>query len=487
MAIPPSQAGVAEFLQGLAGAPPGETHISAVFRGADTVWKLKKAVRLGFLDFSTVADRRRFLDRELALNAPLVPGLYRDVVPVTGTAGAYAFGGDGPAADWVLRMARVPEPDFLDAMADAGRLTPALLAAIADVVAAMHAHQQPIGRATGEAAQFRAIMQGNAQAARAAGIPDQAVDAWQAALNAALDRAAPLLQARAPLVRRAHADLHLGNMLMWHGAPAPFDALEFDEDLATIDPGYDLAFLLMDLERRVSRAAANRVLCRYVARTGDAGLVGGLPVFLSMRAMVRAHVEAARGRPFEDLLHAAMGALIPGRSTVVAIGGLMGTGKSTLARAIAPMLGPAPGALVLRSDEIRKRLFGIPPEARLPPQAYGPAANEATNVALLDGLRAAVRGGHAVVLDATFLDPTLRARIRDATPAPFLGVWLHAPLPLLEARVAARRNDASDATVAVLRSAALGAQPPDDWLRIDAGNPATPTAEQTVQAALAML
>lgn len=470
--IPAAQAEVAAFLAGLAGADPVETHISAVFLGTDTVWKLKKAVRLPFLDFTRATERRRFLLRELALNQRWAPGLYRDVAAVARREGGLVL---DPAAedgvDWVLRMARAPTGAFLDRMAAEGRLTPAVLLAVADMVAEMHLALPP-AVVPDPAGRMRIVADGNGQAALASGLPAAAVVQWLDGVLAAIGARAELLRGRAAsgLVRRAHGDLHLGNLLMWEGRPAPFDALEFDEGLATIDLGYDLAFLLMDLERLVSRAAANLVLGRYVGRTGDAGLVGALPPFLALRAMVRAHVAASRGEDGSGYLDAALGYLRPGAPVVVAVGGLMGTGKTTLARALAPQLGPAPGALVVRSDEARKRLHGMRPEERLPPEAYAAEGNRRTDAALLDGVRSAVKGGHAVVADATFLDPALRAAIAEAARAagvPFLGVWLQAPLDILERRILARRDDASDASVAVLRAVGTRALP-EGWRVVDA-------------------
>jgi aminoglycoside phosphotransferase family enzyme/predicted kinase len=487
LSLPAGQAEVAAFLARLAGSEPVETHISAIYRGAETVWKLKKAVALGFLDFSQIESRRHFLERELALNAPFVPGLYRDVIAVTRGPDGVALGGDGPALDWVLRMALVPEADFLDATAKAGRLDGPLLTALADAVAAMHA-AQPFAPMPDPAGRMRRVAEGNIQAARAAGLPAAPVDALRVALTTALDGSAPILESRGYLTRRAHGDLHLGNLLLWHGRPAPFDALEFDEGLATIDPGYDLAFLLMDLDRRVSRAASNQVMNRYVARTGDAGLAGALPVFLSLRALIRAHVEAARGRDGAPLLAAAKEYLQPGRPVVLAIGGLMGTGKSTLARAMAPGLGRAPGALLLSNDTVRKRLFGVAPEEKLTPAGYTPEAHAEVLATLLGSVRAAAAGGHAVIADATFLDPAARDAIEQSarqSGAAFLGIWLDAPLPVLEDRVAARRNDASDADMNVLRHAAAGAVPPSGWLHIDASD--ATRAEREVQSALIML
>jgi aminoglycoside phosphotransferase family enzyme/predicted kinase len=461
------------LLRGLSGAAPIETHISLVFVGADTVWKLRKPVRLAFVDFTGVAERRRTALREVELNAPHAPGMYRDVVAVVrGADGRLALGGEGEAVDWVVRMARVPAEDFLAAIAARGGLTPALLDALGDAVAAMHTRLPAVGR--DQAAALRAVTAGNAESALQAGLPAESVAAWRAAMEGALDGCAAWLRGRgiAGFVRRIHGDLHLGNICLWRGRPAAFDALEFDEALAVFDVGYDVAFLLMDLDVRAGRAAANRVFNRYVARTGDVGLVRGLPVFLSMRAMVRAHVEARQGHASAgEYLARALAYLHPPPAVVVAIGGLMGTGKTTLARRLAPGLGAAPGALHLRSDEIRKRQQGVGPEEKLPATAYTAAASRAVFEVLVRDAAAAVAAGHAVVADATFMDLGHRVAIAQAAgEAAFLGVWLEAPMAVLEARVAGRRGDASDADVGVLRRAAAADPGAGEWLAVDASD-----------------
>ena len=480
MLIPPEQAETAALLHRLAGTDPVETHISAVYVGGDTVWKLKKAVRLPFLDFSPIEARRRFSLRELELNRQAAPGLYRDVVPVVRRPdGALSLGGDGLAVvDWVLRMARVPPEDFLDAVAHAGRFSAALCDALGDAVAAFHGGLPPI-LDTAIVDTMRWIAEGNVRSAREAGLPRELVQAWFDDESAALVGMAAWQQRRLRdgFVRRAHGDLHLGNLCLWHGRPVPFDALEFDERMATIDLGYDLAFLLMDLDRRVDRVAANRVLNRYVARTGDVGLTRGLPAFLSMRAMVRAHVEASRSRADEAqrYLCAAMRYLHPPPPILLAIGGLPGSGKSTLARALAPQVGAAPGALVLRSDEIRKRRHGVAPEERLPQSAYTEAVSEAVFAELTGQARIALEAGHAAVADATFIDAANRAQLEGVAAAagvPFIGIWLQAPLAMLEARIAGRLRDASDATVEVLRAAARADPGPGSWIPVDADNAA---------------
>jgi aminoglycoside phosphotransferase family enzyme/predicted kinase len=473
--IPETQQDVASCLTALAGSDPIETPISAVFVGPDTVWKLKKAVRLPFLDFTGIDARRRFLQRELDLNQPAAPGLYRDVVPVVRRGdGMLAVAKDGSAVDYVLRMAPVPPEDFLDVMAARGLLTTGLLDRLADSVARYHARLPPLpGRDS--AATILDITQGNARAALAAGLPADRVEAWRTGVEATLRTLRPCLTERAAagFVRRCHGDLHLGNLCLWQGEPVPFDALEFNEEMATIDLAYDLAFLLMDLDHRLDRAAANRVLNRVLARSGDVASVRPLPLFLSERAFIRAHVSASSGQPdaAQGYLAAAEAYLAPPPGMVLAIGGLQGSGKSTLARRLAPGLGAAPGAVILRSDEIRKRQFGAAPEDRLRPVAYQAAANTAVNEALLNLAAEAAGAGHAVILDATFIDPDMRRAAEDVARAagvPFLGIWLDVPLAELERRVAARRDDASDATLAVLHRSARADLGPMTWMVVDA-------------------
>jgi uncharacterized protein len=490
MSIPAQQQATAALLRRLAGHDPLETHISAVFVGSDTAWKLKKAVRLSFLDFTALQDRHRLLMRELELNSPAAPGLYRDVVAVVeqagGTLGLVETVPPGArVVDWVLRMARVPDADFLDAVAADGGLTPALLDEIADAVAAYHAALTAVTGLDAPRALQRAAL-GNGQAALDTGLPAGRVRTWLQGIAAGIDRIGSWLTRRAAAgyVRRAHGDLHLGNFCLWRGRPVPFDAIEFDEAMATIDLGYDLAFLLMDLGQRAGRSSANRVLNRYVARTGDAALTRGLPVFLSLRAMIRAHVEASRGNRasagrYQD---AATAYLAPRPPMVVAIGGLPATGKSTLARGLAPHLGAEPGALVLRSDEIRKRRHGVAPEERLAQSAYADTESDVVFATLAAMAKEVAAGGHAVIADGVFMRPDQRAAVECAAAAagvPFLGVWLTAPIAASEARLRARSGDASDATAAVLHAAAQQDPGWMGWWPLDTG-----TADMTLSQTL---
>ena len=258
-------------------------------------------------------------------------------------------------------------------MAARGVLGPEIQDALGDCIAQYHAGLRPVFGWDSLGALLRTA-EGSARSAVEVGLARDAVLHWLDGVREELHERAPWLAGRADAgsVRRCHGDLHLGNLCLWRGKPVPFDALEFDEELATTDVGYDLAFLLMDLDQRVGRAAANRVMNRTIARNDEAAGHPWTSPFLSMRAMIRAHVRAAADHIEEakDYLCAARAYLSQPPAIVLAIGGLQGTGKSTLARILAPELGAAPGALVLRSDEIRKRLHSVSPENRLPEIAY---------------------------------------------------------------------------------------------------------------------
>ena len=278
-----------------------------------------------------------------------------------------------------------------------------------------------------------------------------------------LERQAPLLAHRAAsgFSRRCHGDLHLGNILLEHGQPVLFDCIEFSDLLTDLDIQYDLAFLIMDLDFRGRRDAGVRALAAYMDEAARSfpeeiwdGLVS-LPLMLATRAAVRAHVAAHSGDPQQAraYVEAAIAHLAPPPPLLVAVGGLSGSGKSRFSRGIAPGLGASPGALILRTDEVRKRLAGVAPTEPLPRGAYAPEFYARTYDVLFDNARRALKAGRAVILDATFIDPALRARAEALAvecAVPFHGVWLDAPVAVLEARVAARTGDASDATVEVL-------------------------------------
>jgi predicted kinase len=327
-----------------------------------------------------------------------------------------------------------------------------------------------------------------------------AVDGLGRATRAALARLAPLLAARGErgLVRRGHGDLHLGNIALIDGEPVAFDAIEFDPLIAAGDVLYDLAFLLMDIIERGLPEAANIVLNRYLAETrrpDDLDALAALPLFLSLRAAIRAKVTAARAasaaeRARPAILRAARtyfdlaGRLIaPAPPQLLAVGGLSGTGKSILARALAPELAPAPGAVLLRSDVERKARFGVGETERLPADAYAPAVTAAVYATLADKARRVVAAGHSAIVDAVFARSHERAAIAAAGGR---GLFLAADLETRLARVTERAADASDAGAAVVRAQEdydLGAFDRPAWTCLDGSG----TPDETLAQAKAAL
>jgi aminoglycoside phosphotransferase family enzyme/predicted kinase len=461
MTSPDPQAEAVAFLAGLA-QERLSTHISHIFLAGGTAWKLKRAVRFSFLDYSTLALRKHYCEREVALNSRTAPGLYRGVRALTrAPAGGLEWDGPGAPVDYVVEMARFPQ----EAVLDQAPLTPALMRDLADEIAAFHAGAEIIPGPS----RFAAILRDNEENLRAYGLH---VDG----LAAAHARVAPLLEARAAggHVRRCHGDLHLRNILCLDGKPVLFDAIEFSEDFACIDVLYDLAFLLMDLLHRGEAEHAAAVMNRYLGRTSETDGLAALPLFIATRAAIRALVARVQGQSGADYLALAERALTPGAPRLIAIGGLSGSGKSTLAAALSPRFGPVPGALVLRTDVIRKRLHNVAPETRLPESAYTREKSAEVYTELHNQARAALASGYTVILDAAFLRAAER-RAAEALAAarnvPFSGFFMDAPVDILTARLEARRNDASDAGVDTLHNQFAHLEPEQKWPRLDAARP----------------
>jgi predicted kinase len=300
-------------------------------------------------------------------------------------------------------------------------------------------------------------------------------------------RLAALLDGRraAGKVRHCHGDLHLRNICLLNGKPTLFDCLEFDEALASIDVLYDLAFLLMDLEHRGLGHCANRVFNRYLDRSGEDDGLAAMPFFLSLRAAIRAHVTATA---LEHAAEAAAGAkmacaarryldlaerfLQPQPSRLIAIGGLSGTGKSTLAASLASELGLRPGARMLRSDMARKLLLGVNPEDRLPATAYTRESSARVYDALRRKAAMGLAAGYTVIIDAVALKEDERssfAEVARAAGVPFSGLWLEATPEAMADRIRGRVRDASDASPEVLAEQLRRDTGEIDWVRIDAG------------------
>jgi uncharacterized protein len=454
-----------------------DTHMSHLFLGREKVFKLKRSLRHPFSDQSTIAARRTACEAELAVNRALAPDLYEGVLPVNaGPGGALAIGGPGEAVDWVVVMRRFADGALLSEIADAGQLTPALVSEAVEVIADFHRRLEPHTDA-GHVADIRRVIAG-LRRTEADGAADLGTLAGSDDLFAALDREAvrlaPLIEARrrAGWVRRGHGDLHLRNLCVFEGRVTPFDALEFDAALATTDVLYDFAFLLMDLRVRGLDGHANAAMNRYWDSLGmPEDSLALLPLFMALRATVRMAVGVEAGELVEAGRYRmlARSLLAPVRPRLIAIGGLSGTGKSTLAAALSPWLAGACGARLLRSDVLRKQQARTRTLDHLAEDAYGPAARASVYDLLCRRVAEAVGADAEVIADATFQEERARTAIEAAaTGRAFTGFWLEAPATVRAARVDARRGDASDATVAVALAQVEPEQLGPAWIRLDA-------------------
>lgn len=462
-----------------------DTHGAVVFLAGREVYKVKRAVRYPFMDLSTLEKRRRVCESEIAVNRVNAPDLYLGVAPVVRCAGALAIGTDGQdrgdvapgeIVEWAVHMRRFDEDATLDRLAERGELPDGIAAQLAGMVVRAHAAAPAVPDPEASVAQLAVYVRRNAEGvAQQAGLVDiERVLALKAASLAAHARLRDRLaaRARAGFVRHCHGDMHLRNIVLIDGRPVLFDAIEFDESIASIDLLYDLAFLLMDLWARDLHAIANGVFNRYLwARDCDADIDGlaALPFLLSLRAGVRAMVTAS-GLPHfrpdqlddaraEARAYVALAErfIAPARPRLIAIGGLSGTGKSTLARHLALHVGGGVGAVHLRSDIVRKNLSGVAETDRLPPQAYSADAAAAVYARLRVLAGAALAAGQSVIVDAVHAREAERDAIEAIAAeagAAFDGLWLEAPLGMLETRVTERVGDASDADAGVVRGQA---------------------------------
>ena len=469
------------FLRGIAPCAQITTHCSHVFLYGERVLKLKRALHYAYLDFSTPEKRIADCERELAINRRFTPHLYLGLRRITRTPdGALQLDGAGEAVEGLVEMRRFRDEDLFSRVVEEGRATPALVTRLAGEIAASHeaAEVASMGGAEG----FGRVLALNEAALRTTGpVSLERIEALCAGLREALAGHAALLDARRArgCVRRCHGDLTLRNICLFEGEPALFDALEFDEGLATIDVLYDLAFPLMDLWRLGARDLANLLFNRYLDARDEADGLPLLPLFMATRAVVRAHVTAAlaqeapeRLAEAQDYIALAETLLAPRQPLLVALGGFSGSGKSTLSAHLASALGPAPGARIHATDRIRKALHGVAATDKLPPEAYAPEVSARVYEREREACAVTLRAGHGCVAEAVFDRAQDRAAIEAvalAAGVPFAGFWLDAPVEVLAQRIAVRRGDPSDADEAVMRAQVARGNEGVGWTRLDAG------------------
>ncbi|NOX94220.1 MAG: AAA family ATPase [Alphaproteobacteria bacterium] len=497
-----SQTEIVEFLSapknyGGAAVQRIDTHLSHVFLVGARVYKVKRAIRYDFVNFSTVDLRKRACENEVKVNRRTAPEMYLGVVPLYCDETGVNWEGRGEVVEWAVEMVRFDPGQQFDELLAHGKLQEKAVIKLADKISQFHlkAERKTLFRSRSEIGFVLDRIVTSLHGQEMSSGREKDVARWMTLAHMEYEKNMQALDARRRhgWVRHCHGDLHLANICMFNGEPTPFDAIEFNEDLADIDVLYDLAFVLMDLINHNRSKLANLLLNRYLCVTRDYAGLTLLRLFLSMRAAVRAMVLNLSVQPVESkrlagrYLDLALEFLI-GKSKphLVVVGGYSGVGKSTLARALALEFGSRCGAVVLRSDVIRKHLDGCVPEARLGDAAYSEVRTEHVYKRMFKDARRALRAGQSVVLDATFLDPLFRERARSIAlnaNVPFRGVWLTAPRDILVDRVSKRFHGASDATVSVLNKQLERAEEPKHWRIINAGG----APRDTLNRALAVL
>ncbi|MCK1678624.1 AAA family ATPase [Bradyrhizobium sp. 147] len=473
-----------------------DTHAASVFLDGDRALKIKRAVQFPFLDYSTLDKRKAACEEEIRINRPLAPQIYHRVVAITEEPdGSVQIGGPGRPIEYAVDMSRFDESQTLDHLAKAGPLDDDRASAAADAIVASHA---AAGHSDGRAwiSSIPGLIDGNSNGLG----KDNRFDAEEIAQlgrasHAMFLRLRTLLEARSHrgFVRRCHGDLHLANIVLIGEQPVLFDAIEFDAQMATVDVLYDLAFTLMDLLHHDQARAANVVLNRYLAATPNDNLdaLSVLPLFMSIRAAIRAQVALARLKPprsddpgtLDDARRyfgLARMLIHPPAPRLIAVGGLSGTGKTVLARALAPIVAPQPGAIVLRSDIVRKQMFGLKDTQRLPPSAYRPEVTARVYDTLAQYARRVLAQGHSAIIDGVFAAEEERdaiAALARERNVPLNGLFLVADLATRQARIGSRRGDASDATQEVAAQQERYNIGHVGWATIDASGP----QEQTLQ------
>ena len=449
-----------------------ETHISWVLLTGRTAYKIKRPVHYPFIDLRSPRQRRSLCYEELRLNRRFAPELYLDVRPIRRRRGEARIGGSGPIIEHAVRMREFPRAQQLDALLEARHIEPAELGSFGTALARLHQRlpDARAGQAWGEpAAQVAVIKHNAAEALRAAAAfgATRTLRALQVSLGDWADAAWPLLAHRFAMhhVRECHGDLHAANIVRHAKRLLPFDCLEFDPALRWIDVADEVSFLLVDLEARERPLHAQAFLAGYLGASGDYQACLLTPVFKAHRALVRAKVlalGAARGagtarRLFGKYLECAQRALAPRRPALVLMSGMSGSGKTWLARQLAPPL----GAVHVRSDIERKRLAGLPAAARsgsaLAQGLYARAMTVAVYERLAECAADSLAGGYTTIVDATFARAEDRARFRALAFS--LGVSLcilycHAPPTTLRRRITERGRrgrDPSEANLEVLR------------------------------------
>lgn len=476
-----------------------ETHISAVFLAGDRAYKLKRAVHLPYADFSTPEIRLAACEKEFALNKKTSPEIYVGFRPIFLKHNQLTFEPTDQLVDAVVEMRRFDQKDILDHIAVQGNLTVEMIGPLAREI--VKAHRDAPSVEEDGVANIQGVLDINrAGFDESRAFPNDDVERLDAAFRSRLQFLEPILERRANrgCIKRCHGDLHLRNICMYNGRPQLFDCIDFNDQLATVDVLYDLSFLAMDLWHRGLHEMANLVVNLYLDRTDEEDGFACMPFFIALRAAVRAHVLAtqskdpeiegaaeklAEARSYYDL---AMALLRPNATRLIAIGGFSGSGKSTIAVKVAPLIGLAPGARMIESDRLRKSMFGVEPEERLPESAYAPEVSDKVYAKMSERAEGLLIDGCPVITDAVFDKSRRRVAIEAAArraQAPFDGIWLQTSTDRLKSRIKKRPTTVSDATLDVLDMQLAGDVGENAWASVSTSG----SVEETVHEARGLL
>lgn len=478
-----------------------DTHANIVFLVGSKAYKVKRAVKFPFLDYSTLALREEACKAEITVNQANAPQVYRRTLAITRQRdGSLALDGTGEPVEWAVEMNRFERRDELDILAKSTEFSNDLCDKLSKMMVEAHANA-PLRKGGDFFAELTSYVEQNDSAFREHPnlFPPDDVQHLTLASRTALSSIHDLILRRGDMgfVRRCHGDAHLRNIVLIEDALVLFDAVEFSDAIATNDVLYDLAFLLMDLWERGQRTAANRVFNRYLDLSDLPEHLEGLaalPFYMMMRAAIRSKIAAASAlnqadpatkehqqNQAKEYFGYALAFLEPTPTKLIAVGGLSGTGKTTLAYGLAPDVGRAPGARVLRTDVKRKRLLGLSETEKAAQSAYTQEASDKVYQAIDSDIQTSLAAGHSAIFDAVFASEDERAAIETIAArveSEFHGIWLDADPDTLKSRVAARSGDASDATTEIVDRQLTYDLGTLSWETIDADGPAPITLER---------
>jgi aminoglycoside phosphotransferase family enzyme/predicted kinase len=461
-----------------------ETHISHVFIAGPKVYKIKKPVNLGFLDYSTPQKRHEMVVREFEINRRFAEKLYLGVQPIwRSPQGALTLAADHEAVDYAVEMRQFDAHSLYSELIDRGALTASLVLKAVTLIAAMH-HASPLAPPHyGSTSQIAAIIFHCVEILEQFGYSTG--DLREELTNTIAAKHDLIEKRRHGFVRTVHGDLHLGNICLLDGEPTLFDAIEFNPLYNSIDTYADIAFFIMDLAAHGREDLATIARNRYLELTDDFEGLQLLPLYTQYRALVRAKVAALnaalepaqRRSIIKRYLDKAKHPCNAQSMNVTAIGGLSGSGKSVLAQELAKHS----GAVIIRSDAVRKHIIGIDPYTHAPTDAYQTALTKKTYAGIFKRAAECLEASFPLILDAVFLSEEQRHAVEQLAQEwniPFRGLWCVTHPAMIEKRLQARTDDVSDATWEVYQRQALQRTGQITWTFIENTGPIATVVEK---------